>query len=211
MKRIHLLLCAALLSVSLLAVEYQAPITAWEGTSGALYGYDNYLVPQSTYDWTQVVENTRITIVFKEPLTANNFLYLYACASPTDYANSNFVEFSDVPSYDLHVGDENFQIVLTGDGVAAFELVPSLFALVYSSGELVMTKVLVEYPVGTSTGLQPSQDDAAVYACGQTIVAPETAQIYSITGQNVTHANGSLAKGVYVVKCGKRTVKVALK
>lgn len=158
-----------------------------------------------------MVENTRITIVFKEPLTANNFLYLYACASPTDYANSNFVEFSDAASYDLHAGDGNFQIVLTEDGVAAFESIPSLFAWVADQKEPVMTKVLVEYPVGTSTGLQPSQDDAAVYACGQTIVAPETAQIYSITGQNVTHANGSLAKGVYVVKCGKRTVKVALK
>lgn len=50
-----------------------------------------------------------------------------------------------------------------------------------------------------------------VYAHDKRIVAPESAQIYSITGQNVTHLNGQLAKGIYVVRCDKQTIKVVVK
>ena len=74
MKKFYLVLCAALFAVATFAVEYQAPITVWEGTSSPLYGYDNHMIiTQDTYDWSQVVENTRITILFKDALTESRY------------------------------------------------------------------------------------------------------------------------------------------
>ena len=211
MKKFYLVLCAALFAVATFAVEYQAPITVWEGTSTSFYGYDNHIIiTKDTYDWSQVVENTRITIVFKEALEEHRYLFLYACTSRQDYEQGNYLEFFDVPSYDLEVGDTQFQIVLSGDGAAALQLVPSLFALVYAQTP-VMTKVLVEFPVGSTTNMSVAYASMPIYAHDKRIVAPESAQIYSITGQNVTHLNGQLAKGIYVVRCDKQTVKVVVK
>ncbi|MGM9746483.1 MAG: hypothetical protein ACI30H_05965 [Paludibacteraceae bacterium] len=211
MKKFYLVVCAALLAVASFAVEYQAPITVWEGTSTPFDGYDNHIIiTKDTYDWSQVVENTRITILFQEALTESRYLYLYACASQEDYAKSNFFELSKVASYDLAVGDTQFQIVLSGDGATALQLVPSLFALVYAQTP-VMTKVLVEFPVGSTTNVSVAYASMPIYAHDKRIVAPESAQIYSITGQNVTHLNGQLAKGIYVVRCDKQTVKVVIK
>lgn len=211
MKKFYLVLCAALFAVATFAVEYQAPVTVWNGTSSPLYGYyQHIIVPQSTYDWSQVVENTRITILFQEALTESRYLYLYACASKEDYETSDYLEFSKVASYDLAVGDTQFQIVLSGDGAAALQLVPSLFALVYAQTP-VMTKVLVEFPVGVSTGVSAAHISMSVYVHDKRIVAPANAQIYNITGQNVTHFNGQLSKGIYVVRCDKQTVKVVVK
>ena len=210
MKKFYLVLCAALFAVATFAVEYQAPITVWEGTSSPLYGYDNHMIiTQDTYDWSQVVENTRITILFKDALTESRYLYLYACASK-DYEQSDFFGLSAAASYDLAVGDTQFQMVLSGDGAAALQLVPSLFAWV-SAQTPVMTKVLVEFPVGVSTGVPAAHISMSVYVHDKRIVAPANAQIYNITGQNVTHFNGQLSKGIYVVRCDKQTVKVVVK
>lgn len=218
MKKFYLVVCTALLAVASFAVEYQAPITVWEGTSTPFYGYDNHIIiTKDTYDWSQVVENTRITILFQEALTESRHLYLYACASKEEYEKSASsttdgacFAFDDVASYDLAVGDTQFQIVLSGDGAAALQLVPSLFALVYDQTP-VMTKVLVEFPVGSTTNMSVAYASMPIYAHDKRIVAPESAQIYSITGQNVTHLNGQLAKGIYVVRCDKQTIKVVVK
>ncbi|MGN0186444.1 MAG: hypothetical protein ACI392_01690 [Paludibacteraceae bacterium] len=217
MKKFYLVLCAVLFAVASFAVEYQAPVIVWEGTSSPLYGYDNHIIiNQEAYDWSKVVENTRITILFKDALTELRYLYLYACASKEDYEKyaSSTIDgacfaFDDVASYDLSAGDTQFQIVLSGDGVAALQLVPSLFAWV-SAQTPVMTKVLVEFPVGATTNLSETYA-MRVYVHDNTIVAPENAQIYSITGQNVTHLNGQLAKGVYVVRCDRQTIKMVVK
>ena len=211
MKKFYLVLCAALFAVATFAVEYQAPITVWEGTSSPLYGYDNHMIiTQDTYDWSQVVENTRITILFKDALTESRYLYLYACASKEDYEQSNLFGLSAAASYELAVGDTQFQMVLSGDGAAALQLEPSLFAWV-SAQTPVMTKVLVEFPVGVSTGVPAAHISMSVYVHDKRIVAPANAQIYNITGQNVTHFNGQLSKGIYVVRCDKQTVKVVVK
>ena len=218
MKKFYLVVCTALLAVASFAVEYQAPITVWEGTSTPFYGYDNHIIiTKDTYDWSQVVENTRITILFKDALTESRYLYLYACASKEDYeafaadaTKGDCIAFDDVVVYDLAVGDTQFQMVLSGDGAAALQLVPSLFAWVYAQTP-VMTKVLVEFPVGVSTGVSAAHISMSVYVHDKRIVAPANAQIYNITGQNVTHFNGQLSKGIYVVRCDKQTVKVVVK
>ncbi len=110
-------------------------------------------------------------------------------------------------TYEVLAGESQYQFVLTGDDVAAFELVPSLFALFYADVD--MTKVLIEYPA-SATALQ-GVAAASIYAHEGTIVAPETAQIYSITGQNVTTHNGNLTHGIYVVRHGSQTTKVVVK
>lgn len=52
---------------------------------------------------------------------------------------------------------------------------------------------------------------SAIFVQDGRIVAEGEYQIYTITGQNVTGMNGSLAEGVYVVKAGNSTVKVIVK
>ena len=64
---------------------------------------------------------------------------------------------------------------------------------------------------GCSTGVSAAHISMSVYVHDKRIVAPANAQIYNITGQNVTHFNGQLSKGIYVVRCDKQTVKVVVK
>ncbi len=213
MKKLYTVLLAVLLALPLFAVEYQAPVTVWEGKSTSVY-YNtayNLIVPQTTFDWSSLSENTRVTIQFSKSLTSDSYIYLYACTDLNTYENMGDemlpLGTDEGGTYAISAGESQYQFVLTGDDVAAFELVPSLFALFYTDVD--MTKVLVEYPA-SATALQ-GVAAASIYAHEGTIVAPETAQIYSITGQNVTSHNGNLTHGIYVVRHGSQTTKVVVK
>lgn len=217
MKKLYTVLLTVLLALPLFAVDYQAPVTVWEGTSTYVYySAYNLIVPQTTFDWSSVPENTRVTIKFSKSLTSDSYLYLYlyACPDLATYENTDEWGKTVLPigpdedgTYAISAGESQYQFVLTGDDVAAFELVPSLFALFYTDVD--MTKVLIEYPA-SATALQ-GVAAASIYAHEGTIVAPETAQIYSITGQNVTSHNGNLTHGIYVVRHGSQTTKVVVK
>ena len=211
MKKLYTVLLAVLLALPLFAVEYQAPVTVWEGTCGELYGYDKcVIVPQSEYDWTKVVADSRLTIYYESALTEKKHLFLYACVSKEEYEAGNYFEIGDTEnSYDIEVGETYFQIVLDEDDMSAFEFFPSLLVWVYDNKEPVFTKITIEYPA-SATALQ-GVAAASIYAHEGTIVAPETAQIYSITGQNVTSHNGNLTHGIYVVRHGSQTTKVVVK
>ncbi len=211
MKKLYTVLLTILLALPLFAVDYQAPVTVWEGTCGELYGYDKcVIVPQSEYDWTKVVVDCRLTIYYQNALTDKKYLFLYACASKEGYEANNFLEIGDTEnSYEINAGETYFQIVLDEDDLSAFGMIPSLFVLVYDNTQPVFTKITIEYPAST-TALQ-GVAAASIYAHEGTIVAPETAQIYSITGQNVTTHNGNLTHGIYVVRHGSQTTKVVVK
>ncbi len=211
MKKLYTVLLTILLALPLFAVDYQAPVTVWEGTCGTLYGNDKcVIVPQSEYDWTKVVVDCRLTIYYQNALTDKKHLYLYACASKEGYEANNFLEIGDTEnSYEINAGETYFQIVLDEDDLSAFEMIPSLFVLVYDNTQPVFTKITIEYPA-SATALQVVAA-ASIYAHEGTIVAPETAQIYSITGQNVTTHNGNLTHGIYVVRHGSQTTKVVVK
>ncbi len=211
MKKLYSLLFAILLALPLFAVDYQAPITVWEGTCGELYGYDKcVIVPQSEYDWTKVVADCRLTIYYKEALTEQRFLFLYACASKEEYEANNYFEIGDTKnSYEINKGETYFQIVLDEDDVFAFESFPSLLVWVYDNKEPVFTKITIEYPA-SATALQ-GVAVASIYAHEGTVVAPEAARIYSLTGQDVTSQNGHLQNGIYVVRTANKTVKVVVK
>lgn len=212
MKKLYSLLFATLLALPLFAVSYQAPITVWEGECGELYGYDKcVIVPQSEYDWTKVVADCRLTIYYKEALTEQKFLFLYACASKADYEAYNYTEIGDTEnSYDINVGESYFQIVLDEDDLAAFEMVPSLLVWVSDNNEPVFTKITIEFPASSTTALQSTSVEN-IYAYQGTVVAPEAARIYSLTGQDVTNQNGLLQNGIYVVRAANKTVKVVVK
>ncbi len=212
MKKLYSLLFAILLALPLFAVDYQAPITVWEGTCGELYGYDKcVIVPQSEYDWTKVVADCRLTIYYKEALTEQRFLFLYACASKEEYEANNYFEIGDTKnSYEINKGETYFQIVLDEDDVSAFESFPSLLVLVYDNKEPVFTKITIEYPANSATALQNASVEN-IYAYQGTVVAPEAARIYSLTGQDVTSQNGHLQNGIYVVRTANKTVKVVVK
>ncbi len=212
MKKLYTVLLAVLLALPLFAVEYQAPVTVWEGTCGELYGNDKcVIVPQSEYDWTKVVADARLTIYFQDAITSQTkYLFLWACESKEKFEANTYFELGDSEnSYDLNVGDTQFQIVFDKDDVTAFGLIPSLFVWVSNPDEPVFTKITIEYPA-SATALQ-SVSTENIYATEGTIVAPEAAQIYSITGQNVTLSNGNLARGIYVVRHGNQTTKVVMK
>ncbi len=55
-----------------------------------------------------------------------------------------------------------------------------------------------------------SADELNIFAAQQTIFGPANMQIFDLTGRDVTAQNGSLT-GVYVVRCGDRVAKVAVK
>ncbi len=215
MKKLYTVLLTVLLALPLFAVEYQAPVTVWEGTSAYVYySAYNLIVPQKTFDWSSVPENTRVTIKFSQSLTSESYLYLYACPDLATYENTDEWDKTVLPigpdedgTYSISKGESQYQFVLTSDDVEALKLVPTLFALFYADVD--MTKVLVEYPA-SATALQ-SVSTENIYATEGTIVAPEAAQIYSITGQNVTLSNGNLARGIYVVRHGNQTTKVVMK
>lgn len=212
MKKLYTILWAVLLALPLFAVDYQAPITVWEGTCGELYGNDKcVIVPQSEYDWTKVVADSRLTIYFQDAITLETkYLFLWACESKEKYEVNTYYELGDSEnSYDLNIGDTQFQIVFDDDDVTALGLIPSLLVWVSNKNEPVFTKITIEYPA-SATALQ-GVVAASIYAHEGTIVAPETAQIYSITGQNVTSHNGNLTHGIYVVRHGSQTTKVVVK
>lgn len=212
MKKLYSLIFATLLALPLFAVSYQAPITVWEGECGEFYGYDKcVIVPQSEYDWTKVVTDCRLTIYYKKALTEQRFLFLYACASKADYEDYNYTEIGDTEnSYDINVGESYFQIVLDEDDLAAFEMIPSLLVWVSDNNEPVFTKITIEFPASSTTALQSASVEN-IYAYQGTVVAPEAARIYSLTGQDVTSQNGHLQNGIYVVRTANKTVKVVVK
>lgn len=115
----------------------------------------------------------------------------------------------EIGSYPIASGDSQYQFVLTEDDVTAFSMIPTLFILLYYT-DVDMTKVLVELPASSTTALQSASVEN-IYAYQGTVVAPEAARIYSLTGQDVTSQNGHLQNGIYVVRTAKKTVKVVVK
>ena len=169
------------------------------------------IVPQSEYDWTKVVADCRLTIYYKEALTEQRYLFLYACASKEDYEANKYFEIGDTEnSYDINVGESYFQIVLDEDDLAAFESFPSLLVWVSNNQQPVFTKITIEFPASSATALQSASVEN-IYAYQGTVVAPEAARIYSLTGQDVTSQNGHLQNGIYVVRTANKTVKVVVK
>ena len=214
MKKLYSLLFATLLALPLFAVSYQEPITVWEGNSTSIYNGTAYnlVIPQSTFDWTTVPENTRITIKFSQSTTKDSYIYPYACQDLATYnAGGDMITLGtdEIGSYPIASGDSQYQFVLTEDDVTAFSMIPTLFILLYYT-DVDMTKVLVELPANSTTALQSASVEN-IYAYQGTVVAPEAAHIYSLTGQDVTSQNGHLQNGIYVVRTAKKTVKVVVK
>ncbi len=214
MKKLYSLLFAILLALPLFAVDYQAPITVWEGESTAYSYSGQYLnIPQSTFDWSTAPVDTRITIKFTEG-SENGFIYLYACpdlASYNDSKNWNVTVraiVTDGSGAAVSEGESQYQFTLAESDISTLKSVPSLFAFLYAG--VGMTKVLVELPANSATALQNASVEN-IYAYQGTVVAPEAARIYSLTGQDVTSQNGHLQNGIYVVRTANKTVKVVVK
>ena len=55
-----------------------------------------------------------------------------------------------------------------------------------------------------------SADELNIYAVNGTISGAENMRIYNLTGQEVTPMNGHL-RGIYVVVCGNKAVKIQVK
>lgn len=217
MKKLYSLIFATLLALPLFAVSYQEPITVWEGNSTSVYygiAY-NLIIPQSTFDWTKLPENTRITIKLSQSVTENSYIYLYACQDLAAYENTENWKTTVLPigtddggTYTIPDGESQYQFVLTKDDVTKFNTIPTFFALLYTNVD--MTQVLVELPANSATALQSASVEN-IYAYQGTVVAPEAARIYSLTGQDVTSQNGHLQNGIYVVRAANKTVKVVVK
>ncbi len=219
MKKLYSLFFAILLALPLFAVDYQAPITVWEGESMSVYygAAYNLVIPQSTFDWTTLPKNTRITIKLSQSVTADSYIYLFACQDLATYeklatydkeGDKFALGTADGGVYTIPYDESQYQFVLTENDVTAFNKIPTFFALLYTNVD--MTKVLVELPANSATALQNASVEN-IYAYQGTVVAPEAARIYSLTGQDVTSQNGHLQNGIYVVRTANKTVKVVVK
>jgi hypothetical protein len=63
--------------------------------------------------------------------------------------------------------------------------------------------------VSISTGIEGVEnDEIVVKVVGNSIVAPEGAEVYDLNGLRVNAEN--LAKGIYIVKVGDQVVKVII-
>ena len=62
----------------------------------------------------------------------------------------------------------------------------------------------------TVTAIGEVSSKLSVYANNGTIYGAENGRIYTILGMDVTEQNGNL-KGIYVVKVGNKTQKIAVK
>ncbi|MDD6782596.1 MAG: hypothetical protein PUD89_06695, partial [Bacteroidales bacterium] len=63
---------------------------------------------------------------------------------------------------------------------------------------------------GSTTALE-SVEMSNIYANNGRIYGAEQGRIYTINGMDVTEQNGQLSNGIYIVKVGAKTTKIAVK
>ena len=201
MKKFYLVLCAALFAVATFAVEYSKPDTIWHGQTdnyGMLYG------DLSVSDLSAVADGTIMTFVFGSNVNEENAnLQLFTSTKYIGIGGEEGVHY-------LSIGINNYSFIVSGEDVLRIqEDASGLSVRGYNLPAITTVVITCAQPQSPTTVVSTFAEN--VYVHDKRIVAPANAQIYNITGQNVTHFNGQLSKGIYVVRCDKQTVKVVVK
>lgn len=201
MKKFYLVLCAALFAVATFAVEYSKPDTIWHGQT------DNYgmlEVDLSVSDLSAVADGTIMTFVFGSNVNEENAnLQLFTSTKYMGVGGEEGVHY-------LSIGINNYSFIVSGEDVSRIqEDASGLSVRGYNLPATTTVVITCAQPQSPTTVVSTFAEN--VYVHDKRIVAPANAQIYNITGQNVTHFNGQLSKGIYVVRCDKQTVKVVVK
>ena len=201
MKKFYLVLCAALFAVATFAVEYSKPDTIWHGQT------DNYgmlEVDLSVSDLSAVADGTIMTFVFGSNVNEENAnLQLFTSTKYMGVGGEEGVHY-------LSIGINNYSFIVSGEDVSRIqEDASGLSVRGYNLPAITTVVITCAQPQSPTTVVRTFAEN--VYVHDKRIVAPSNAQIYNITGQNVTHFNGQLSKGIYVVRCDKQTVKVVVK
>lgn len=201
MKKFYLVLCAALFAVTTFAVEYSKPDTIWHGQT------DNYgmlYVDLSVSDLSAVADGTIMTFVFGSNVNEENAnLQLFTSTKYMGVGGEEGVHY-------LSIGINNYSFIVSGEDVSRIqEDASGLSVRGYNLPAITTVVITCAQPQSPTTVVSTFAEK--VYVHDKRIVAPANAQIYNITGQNVTHFNGQLSKGIYVVRCDKQTVKVVVK
>ena len=201
MKKFYLVLCAALFAVATFAVEYSKPDTIWHGQT------DNYgmlEVDLSVSDLSAVADGTIMTFVFGSNVNEENAnLQLFTSTKYMGVGGEEGVHY-------LSIGINNYSFIVSGEDVSRIqEDASGLSVRGYNLPATTTVVITCAQPQSPTTVVSTFAEN--VYVHDKRIVAPANAQIYNITGQNVTHFNGQLSKGIYVVRCDKQTVKVVFK
>lgn len=201
MKKFYLVICAALLAVASFAVEYSKPDTIWSGQTDQ---YGIVYVDLSVSELSAVAEGTVMTFVFGSNVNEENAnLQLFTSEKYIGIGGTEGVHY-------LSIGINNYSFVVSREDVSHIqEDASGLSVGGYNLPATTTVAITCAQPQSPTTLVSTFAEN--VYAHDKRIVAPESAQIYNITGQNVTHFNGQLSKGIYVVRCDKQTVKVVVK
>ena len=201
MKKFYLVLCAALFAVATFAVEYSKPDTIWHGQTD---NYGMFYVDLSVSDLSAVADGTIMTFVFGSNVNEENAnLQLFTSTKYMGVGGEEGVHY-------LSIGINNYSFIVSGEDVSRIqEDASGLSVRGYNLPAIITVVITCAQPQSPTTVVSTFAEN--VYVHDKRIVAPANAQIYNITGQNVTHFNGQLSKGIYVVRCDKQTVKVVVK
>ncbi len=201
MKKFYLVLCAALFAVATFAVEYSKPDTIWHGQTD---NYGMFYVDLSVSDLSSVADGTIMTFVFGSNVNEENAnLQLFTSTKYIGIGGEEGVHY-------LSIGINNYSFIVSGEDVSCIqEDASGLSVRGYNLPAITTVVITCAQPQSPTTVVSTFAEK--VYVHDKRIVAPANAQIYNITGQNVTHFNGQLSKGIYVVRCDKQTVKVVVK
>ena len=201
MKKFYLVLCAALFAVATFAVEYSKPDTIWHGQTD---NYGMFYVDLSVSDLSSVADGTIMTFVFGSNVNEENAnLQLSTSTKYIGIGGEEGVHY-------LSIGINNYSFIVSGEDVSRIqEDASGLSVRGYNLPAITTVVITCAQPQSPTTVVRTFAEN--VYVHDKRIVAPANAQIYNITGQNVTHFNGQLSKGIYVVRCDKQTVKVVVK
>ena len=201
MKKFYLVLCAALFAVATFAVEYSKPDTIWHGQTD---NYGMFYVDLSVSDLSAVADGTIMTFVFGSNVNEENAnLQLSTSTKYIGIGGEEGVHY-------LSIGINNCSFIVSGEDVSRIqEDASGLSVGGYNVPAITTVVITCAQPQSPTTVVRTFAEN--VYVHDKRIVAPANAQIYNITGQNVTHFNGQLSKGIYVVRCDKQTVKVVVK
>lgn len=156
--------------------------------------------------------NTRDVLPFEIAATENdvksnmNRLVYFRNVTITKNGNNYYVgaegEFKGVQLYD------RFGLKLVNDDLVGQNKDIEGYAVMFNTTpELFLTKVAAPNTILSVEGIDNSE--TPIYGAEGYVVAPAEAVIYNMGGMRVANAN--LAKGIYLVRCNGKTVKVAVK
>lgn len=200
------------------ATKYTAAINIAKTTTikaWAVKGEDKSREVSATYTFVEYIENATIEQLLEAEVSNNVWYQLTGTIQNlvnTEYGNFDLVdETGSVYVYGLTAtkvasNDKSFSSLnlKEGDKITIWGT-RSVYKEVAQVGGPAYFVEKVEDTAVENVALND------IYAVEGMVVASELISIFTVTGQNVTAMNGSLADGIYIVKTANSTVKVVVK